>query len=237
MDYWEFYQRFGGSARTKNITSLFGAMRAFPFVGASSKKETKRAIAANKRIFSVPKRSELPKEFIRLCPWEIEYVFVLAKRARHGIIEIGRYNGGSCFVFACAASSVPIVSIDIAPQNDALLETLFRQHGVGMNVQLIVGDSREMGHQNTKDVDLIFIDGDHSYEGCMNDINSWYDHLTVNGHIVFHDSYLGNDGVQDAIADFMDAHPELLVIQSPFIGARYWNFPAGSISHLIKRAA
>ncbi len=39
-----------------------------------------------------------------------------------------------------------------------------------------------------------------------------------NGHLILHDSYLGDWGVQDAIADFMDMHPELQVIQSPFMG-------------------
>jgi len=69
----------------------------------------------------------------------------------------------------------------------------------------------------------------------MNDIVNWYDHLVPNGHLVFHDSYLGEWGVQDAIADFMDGHPELQVVQSPFIGTHYWLYPAGSMAHLIKR--
>ena len=36
--------------------------------------------------------------------------------------------------------------------------------------------------------------------------------VVPNGHLVFHDSYLGEWGVQDAIADFMDGHPELQVV-------------------------
>ena len=64
---------------------------------------------------------------------------------------------------------------------------------------------------------------------------NWYEHLAPGGHLLFHDAYLGRHGVQDAAADFMDRHPELQVIQSPYIGARYWQYPAGSLAHFIRR--
>jgi Methyltransferase domain len=85
-------------------------------------------------------------------------------------------------------------------------------------------------------VDLLFIDGDHSYEGYLSDILNWYHRLIVNGHMIFHDSYLGSYGVQDAIIDFMQSHPEIETITSPFIGAAHWHYPAGSMAHFIKRA-
>ncbi len=223
MDYNEFYSKFGGSARTKNIETLQPM-----FVPAGD-------VMRNLRRFSLSDQSGLPKEFIRLCPWEMEYLFTVARRARLGIIETGRFNGGSCFLMACAAPTVPIYSIDFGPQNDGLLVSLFRQHGVGENVDLIVGDSQKTKYPQIGKVDILFIDGDHSYEGCMNDIVNWYDHLVPNGHLVLHDSYAGGEGVQDALIDFVHGHPELQVVQSPFIGAAYWHYPAGSIAHLIKR--
>ena len=212
MNYQEFFQRFGGSARTKNMHVVNG------------------------RKFELPRESGLPKEFIRLDPWEMEYLFVVARRARRAILEIGRLNGGSAFVMACAAPDVPIFSIDCAPQNDELLRSLFAQHRVGGNVHLIVGDSRTP-HPQITDIDMLFIDGDHSYQGCLGDIAAWYDRLAVNGHLLFHDSYCGHWGVQDAIADFMNEHRELQIVMSPFIGAHHWLYPAGSIAHLIKRGA
>jgi predicted O-methyltransferase YrrM len=225
VDYKSFFEKFGGSARTRNIATLLP-----PYVARG---EVKR----NLRLYSLPEQSGLPKEYIRLCPWEMEYLYAVARRARRGIIETGRYNGGSCFLMACAAPETPIYSIDIAPQNDELLRLLFEQHGVGKNVDLIVGDSQKTQYPQIGQIDLLFIDGDHSYEGCWNDMVNWYDHLVSDGHLLIHDSYLGKWGVQDAIIDLMDRHPELQVIQSPFIGAFYWHYPAGSLAHLIKRAA
>jgi predicted O-methyltransferase YrrM len=224
VTYEEFYAKFGGSARTKNITQLLP-----PFV-------PRGATERNLRAFSVPEHSGLPKEFIRLDPWEMEYLFSVTRRARRGIIETGRFNGGSCFLMACAAPDVPIYSIDYGPQNDDLLRQKFKEHGVGAKVDLIVGDSQRAKYPQIGDVDVLFVDGDHTYDGCMNDMVNWYDNLVVNGHLILHDAYLGEWGVQDAIADFMDMHPELQVIQSPFIGPYYWHYQAGSIAHLIKRA-
>ena len=223
MDYDEFFAKFGGSARTKNIQRM------------SPPHVPRGDVTRNLRIFSLPERSGLPPEFIRLDPWEMQYVFTVARRARHGIVEIGRFSGGSCFLMSCAAPTAPIFSIDFGPQNDELLIRFFKQHSVGQNVTLYVGDFQRTKYPDIPQVDVLFIDGDRSYQGCMADIVNWYEKLLPNGHLLFHDSYLGGEGVQDAIADFMDDHPELQVVQSPFIGAHYWHYPAGSIAHLIKR--
>lgn len=223
MDYGEFFAKYGGAARTKNLHR-----EADPAAGTRA--------SVNKRRMSLPPPNALPAEFIRLCPWEMEYLFTVARRARLGILETGRFNGGSLFVMACAAETgVPLYSIDNNPQNDALLLELLGAAVPGAKPDLIVGDSQHTRYPQIGTVDLLFIDGDHSYEGCMADIVNWYGNLAVNGHLLFHDAYQGRHGVQDAIADFMDSHPELQVIHSPFIGRYYWHYPAGSIAHLIRR--
>jgi hypothetical protein len=216
MEYEIFFQKFGGSARTKNVVDG----------------ETSRVW--NKRAFKLPGKSGLPKGFIRLCPWEMEYVFAVARRARKGILEVGRLNGGSTFLFACANSEVPIRSIDIQPVDDALLKTFFEANDVGSNVQLIVANSAEP-RKDLGSMDVIFIDGDHEYKGVSDDIATWYPHLAENGHLLFHDSYLGYHGVQDAVLDFLELHPELEILVSPFIGPTHWHYQAGSIAHLWKR--
>jgi predicted O-methyltransferase YrrM len=222
MEYRTFFSRFGGSARTKHILPV-----------AHEAEQPKRS--GDKRPFLLPPSSELPKEFIRLCPWEMEYLFAVARRARRGILETGRFNGGSLFVMACAAAQgVPLYSIDIKPRNDEFLRQQLAQHCPDTEVHLIVGDSQKGDHAEIKDFDLLFIDGDHTYEGCLNDIRNWYDRLLPHGHLMFHDSYLGQHGVQDAILDFLEEHPELDIVQSPIIGATHWHYPAGSLAHLIK---
>jgi hypothetical protein len=84
--------------------------------------------------------------------------------AKRGILEIGRFNGGSVFLMACANPAVPIYSIDIAPQDDARLREIFRTQGVGANVKLIVGDSQRERSPEVGSFDVLLVDGDHSYE-------------------------------------------------------------------------
>jgi predicted O-methyltransferase YrrM len=222
MEYHEFFERFGASVRKKNIRPA---------------KAPPGHRKANRRAFTLPKSSEMPEEFIRLCPWEMEYLFCVARDAKLGILETGRFNGGSLFVMACAApQSVPIWSIDLAPQNDAFLREQLARFRPNSKISLIVGDSQHAKYPEIGNVDVLFIDGDHTYEGCMADIENWYENLVAGGHLIFHDSYQGKHGVQAALVDFMKKHPELQIVQSPFIGAAYWQYPAGSIAHFIKRA-
>lgn len=221
MLYQEFFRRFGGAARTKNVLRPFQR----PFRDILSKHD--------RPLFSLPRESGLPNGFIRLCPWEMEFLFACARRAKRGILEVGRFNGGSAFLMACANPDVPIYSIDIAPQDDQLLTRMFETHGIGKNVRLIVGDSQHTKYQDVEDFDLLFIDGDHSYDGCKADLNNWFSQLAVGGYVVFHDSYLGSP-VQDVVLDFVANQQGIEIVLSPLIGRSYWRYPAGSLACLRK---
>jgi predicted O-methyltransferase YrrM len=157
---------------------------------------------------------------------------MVASRARTGIVEIGRFRGGSTFALACANPKVPIFSIDIQPAADEELRRRFEKHGVGGNVRLLVGPSTGP-YPEIEAFDVLFVDGDHTYEGCSADIHNWFGRLATGGHVLFHDCYLGL-GVQDAVLDLV-ARQDVTMIQTPYIGAGWWHYPAGSIAHLVKR--
>ncbi len=166
-----------------------------------------------------------------MCPWEGEYLWNVAKNSSVGVLEIGRNNGGSTFLLACA-TDVEIMSIDKAPADDDLLRSLFARHDVGANVSLVVADSHRV-YSHPAVIDLLFIDGDHTYEGCKLDIDIWHQRVVPGGSIVFHDCYEGHDyGVKDAVKEFAGHHPEFEVIKSPSIGYDYWTLGSGSIAHL-----
>jgi hypothetical protein len=48
--------------------------------------------------------------------------------------------------------------------------------------------SQEVAARWSGDVDLVFIDGDHSEAGCELDWSCWHRFVPVGGHIVFHDA-------------------------------------------------
>jgi predicted O-methyltransferase YrrM len=231
MQYADFFARFGGSYRTKNIAPFqHSPLDPRAWFGAGPFSARKRL--QNRRPYAIPSSSALPKEYIRLCPWEGEYLFMLASRARQGIVETGRFHGGSTFLLSCANAEVPIHSVDIAPKNDELVRRYMQQNGVGAKTELIVGDSQNVKYPQVGAYDLLWIDGDHSYEGCTKDLENWYPELARGGHVVLHDSYFGSP-VQDSVIDFIKRH-DVTLVQSPWIHARYWHHPAGGLAHFIK---
>jgi predicted O-methyltransferase YrrM len=121
-------------------------------------------------------------------------------------LEIGRFYGGSAFLFAVASHHDSVVtSIDIAPQNDDLLQIAFKQSGLAHKVHLLIGDSH-LGEAQLDFYDLIFVDGDHSYEGALKDYERWKKALKPGGHLVFHNAAAGR--------------PHTVTMQGPFRLAR-----------------
>jgi predicted O-methyltransferase YrrM len=218
MDYETFVRRFGASVRTKNIVQ--------PGEHAAG------INTVNKRPYTLPQSSDIEREFIQLDPWEAEYLFILAERAKEGAVETGRFQGGSTFTMACANSTVPIWSIDLKPQDDEKLNSIFKTLGVGKNVNLIVGDSQHSRYDQIGRFDLLFIDADHSYEGCTADLENWFPLLSPGGHVILHDSYYGQP-VMDAVNDFFLTVPNSPVIPA-FRGSQHWQHHAGSMAHFIK---
>jgi hypothetical protein len=43
-------------------------------------------------------------------------------------------------------------------------------------------------------VDFVFIDGDHSPEGCRGDWDVWHPHVPSGGSVAFHDARGGSEG-------------------------------------------
>ena len=52
----------------------------------------------------------------------------------------------------------------------------------------VKGKSNEVHNQITEKIDFLFIDGDHSYKGVLDDFNNFKDKVNVNGYICF-DNY------------------------------------------------
>jgi Predicted O-methyltransferase len=123
---------------------------------------------------------------------EAAFLFRLA-RSQPGaqILEIGRYYGGSTFLFAVASDHNSMVtSIDIAPQNDELLKITLTESELAHKVQLLVGDSCS-GEARLDFYDLILVDGDHSYEGVLKDYEYWKKAVRPGGCLAFHNAAAG----------------------------------------------
>jgi predicted O-methyltransferase YrrM len=137
------------------------------------------------------------------------YVFGLARRTTATrAIEVGRWRGGS--TVALAAGMGPdgkLWSIDIGEKAERLLEISAEQLDAEtaefcrrfcLDVELLVGDSRTI-EADTGEVDIVLVDGDHTYKGVRADVNRFGPRLRVGGALL----------LDDAFDDFfVPSHPE-----------------------------
>ena len=106
------------------------------------------------------------------------------------IVNIGAGAGTSGLSFREARPDADLYTIDIRP--DGPLGGLKGERNAFdlANCKYptqILGDSKEVAKTWNKDIDLLFIDGDHSELGIRGDIKGWLPHVVKNGIIAIHD--------------------------------------------------
>jgi predicted O-methyltransferase YrrM len=125
------------------------------------------------------------------------------------VVEIGRFKGGSTFLMAAALTpNSRLYSFDWfverrspllksngtrrhpavgRPDFDQRLRDALERYELGDRVHLIVADSRTTPPP-AEGCDLVFIDGDHSYQGVRADYDHWAPHVRPGGRLLFHDA-------------------------------------------------
>lgn len=130
------------------------------------------------------------------------YLFGLIRRMQCGkVIEIGRQWGGSTLLIAAAMQGRGrFWSIDDPHRLQYDLEVRGRrlarpvEHQVadvcgrlGLQAEILVDDPRKI-EVETGEVDLVFIDGDHSFDGAMSDFERFGLRTRVGGAVLFDDA-------------------------------------------------
>lgn len=117
-------------------------------------------------------------------------------------LEVGVDKGKSLSVAKMVAKEgVEIWGIDLRPSPEV----------AGTN--FVNGDSTttKLG----KEVNVIFIDGDHSYEGCKADIDNWHPQMAEHGVMLFHDCDESSPGVVQAVKEFVEENNLIDVYYDP----------------------
>ena len=160
-----------------------------------------------------------------LLPGEIEYLFkIAAKLPKHAkIIEIGSFMGLSSLLIAsglyCSGNitsklycvdtwegseehqglnivkSGGLYDIFLKNINESGLATLIRP--------LRMTSSEASRLFEDEYFDFVFIDGDHSFEGCYEDLTAWYPKVKRDGILLGHDCYCDIFGVKKALEKFI----------------------------------
>ena len=101
---------------------------------------------------------------------------------RGTIINIGVEHGASLICLRAGNPTARLIGVDIdTSKNQAT------------TAKLIKMDSGELGknwhlHTKNNEIDLLFVDGDHSYEGVVRDL-VWTTYVRPSGYVIFHDCY------------------------------------------------
>jgi len=121
---------------------------------------------------------------------EAAYLFGLVKSMHEPqVAEIGRYKGGSTFLLAAAGADVLSIEDDLGGQlrDGPPLAHALDRHGLRERVRIVIADSRTYPVELDR-FDLVFVDGDHRYEGVRSDFEHWWPAVANGGHMIFHDA-------------------------------------------------
>ncbi|MCZ7621572.1 MULTISPECIES: class I SAM-dependent methyltransferase [Candidatus Kuenenia] len=125
-------------------------------------------------------------------------LYNLSKKLENGMVmvEVGSYLGASaCFLaWGCSKKTNIFYCIDTW-ENDSMTEGkrdtynefIFNTKDFKDLIKPLRGNSVDVAKTFQGEINLLFIDGDHSYESCLQDWVSWEPFLDRNAIVVFHD--------------------------------------------------
>jgi hypothetical protein len=128
------------------------------------------------------------------------YDIVEAIRPRK-VVELGAYNGMSYFAFCQSMIENNISGLCYAVDtwggddhtgeyDDSIFDDVrhhARENYRGISYLLRMLFNEAAGHFEDESIDLLHIDGLHTYEAVQEDFNTWYSKVTPGGIILFHD--------------------------------------------------
>ena len=145
------------------------------------------------------------------------------------IVEVGSFMGLSAFIFANALIdsnnlNAKIYCIDLwnswRNYNYDVFQNNIINNSIGNLVVNLRGDSLSKSFEiNQKSADLVFIDADHSYDGCYNDLLAYFPKLKSNGILLGHDYGSKVFKVTEAVTDFIKKYNLKQNFESPFQGS------------------
>jgi predicted O-methyltransferase YrrM len=142
------------------------------------------------------------------------------------IVELGVDYGFSTFSFADALKGttgmiygVDLFMGDIHTGYRNTLDTVKKaiaDHSV-TNLELVIGEFDTISKLWTKPIDILHIDGLHTYEAVKNDFTRWSPHVTENGVVLFHDIAIREFGVKDFFRELSGGY-KLFFLHSAGLG-------------------
>lgn len=117
-------------------------------------------------------------------------------------VEIGSHNGESALLISSFPFIKTLYCIDI--RTSKVLYTRLSHKILSNNIKIINSSSVEFANSiDNESIDMVYIDGNHSYESVLQDLTVWFPKIKNNGFITGHDYGPAHLGVVDAINKFI----------------------------------
>jgi predicted O-methyltransferase YrrM len=129
-----------------------------------------------------------------------EFAGIVRKMQPRSVLEIGTAQGGVFWLFCkISAPDATLISLDLPPSDrhsggQPVFVDLDRMKKSGQRVKKVLGDSHDLATlQNVRSIlagqplDLLLIDGDHTYAGVRRDYEMYGALVRSGGIIAFHD--------------------------------------------------
>jgi len=105
------------------------------------------------------------------------------------IVDIGIHWGYSMFKLAIDYPDAVVFGVDNFSYSDAeKARAHINAWKVCFKMIVLEGDSIELGKKFKLPIDILSIDGDHSYDGVKGDFDAWTKNLRRGGVVLFHDT-------------------------------------------------
>jgi predicted O-methyltransferase YrrM len=164
------------------------------------------------------------------------FIETLQKLKPHFCLEIGFASGRSAVTTLVAANPKLLVSVDLsldyiqgARAHAELLQRDFPNLKIVEGPSALVLNDKFIRSYFPEGIDFAFIDGDHTYAGCLADLQAVFPHLSQNGVMIIDDYRSGPPNgmafpeVTNAVDDF--------VLQNK-LALRYWHKGGKGIARL-----
>lgn len=143
-------------------------------------------------------QSDLPFTFQQNKPEFDSLLDIYRALEPKSVLEIGTWDGGSLYHWLqTAPAGAKVGSIDMMGRLS--LEQLQKWSAPGVEPLQHTGNSHDreavaFAREELAPIDFLFLDGDHSYEGCQQDLQDYLPLMSPNGVVALHDvkmEYLG----------------------------------------------
>lgn len=121
------------------------------------------------------------------------------------VVEIGTGKGvslGRLLLGLSLHTNVLVYTIDLKECHEAA-DHVAECQIPNWRYKFLIGDSAEIGASWQEPLNMIYLDGSHTYEGVCKDVAAWFPHLADKGILAFHDYGNKKHTVTKAVDDSM----------------------------------